>query len=117
MGQGEPLSRSIARDVVLAALVLALLFLNFGHSSAVFAAGGRVVVTAQSICGDQPAPVAGDHFACHACRPALAVLPPPPATSVAAEFAIVPVVYALPALVQPLLTPGRDAQPRGPPAV
>jgi hypothetical protein len=116
MGQGQPISRAIARDVLLAAMVFALLCLNFGHSSAVFAAGGRVVVTAQSICGDQPSPVAGNHFACHACRPGLAVLPPPPADCVATEFATLPVVYVLPAVAPPVLTPGGVAKPRGPPA-
>jgi len=115
MDQGQLVSRSVARDVLLAALVLALLFLNFGHSSAVFAAGGRVVVTAQSICGDQPAPIAGDHLACHACRPGLAALPPPPVDCVAAEFTAVPVVYVPRTVAQPVLTPGRAAQPRGPP--
>ena len=117
MGQGQTISQSVARDVLLAALVLALLCLNFGHSSAVFAAGGRVVVTAQSVCGDQPAPVAGNHFACHACRPGPAVLPPPPVECVAAEFSVAQVVYAPPAVGQPVLTTGRVAQPRGPPAV
>ena len=37
--------RRLARETLLALLVVALTFLNFGHSSAVFAAGGRVVVT------------------------------------------------------------------------
>ena len=44
------------RDALLALLVLALSFLSFGHQSAVFAAGGRVVVTAHSICGDPASP-------------------------------------------------------------
>lgn len=67
------------RETLLALLVVALTFLNFGHASAVFAAGGRVVVTGYAICGDQGAVHDGDHFACHACRPSVADLPPPPA--------------------------------------
>ena len=69
-------------------LVLALTFLNFGHTSAVFAAGGRVVVTGHSICGEQPAQRDGDHFACHACRPDNVALPPPP-------LGVAPVCFAM----------------------
>lgn len=106
----------MARDALLALLVLALTFLNFGHTSAVFAAGGRVVVTATSICGDPMPAGAGDHFACHACRQDVASLPPPPALAEPVVFAVAPVAYvpALPVtFAAPLL---RTADPRGPPA-
>jgi hypothetical protein len=82
------------RDSVLAVLTLALVFLNFGHSSAVFASGGRVVVTGTSICGDPITPSAGDHFACHACRPNLALLPPRQLEVEAVCFAVADVTYA-----------------------
>lgn len=71
---------TMLRDLLLALLVLAMSALNFGHQSAVLAAGNRVVVTAQtSICGDPLAPASGEHFACHACRPDAIALPPVPA--------------------------------------
>jgi hypothetical protein len=83
----------MARETLLALLVVALTFLNFGHVGAVFAAGGRVVVTGTSICGDPVSPGAGDHFACHACRSNTAALPPPPAVVAPVVFAATPVAY------------------------
>ena len=106
----------LLQETLLALLVLALTFLNFGHTSAVFAAGGRVVITATSVCGDPLSTSAGDHFACHACRPAAAVLPPPPAGVAPVQFAVAPVVYT-PPLASPAALPFRlAASPRGPPA-
>jgi hypothetical protein len=113
MGQVE---RKLYREALLALLVVALTFLNFGHSSAVFAAGGRVVVTATSICGDQQTPYGGDHFACHACRPAAAVLPPAPAGIVPIDFAAETIAYAAPLIAAPLLAFRLAANPRAPPA-
>jgi hypothetical protein len=109
------IERWMARDALLALLVIALTFLNFGHTSAVFAAGGRVVVTGHSICGEQPAAHDGDHFACHACRPDAIALPPPPLSVEPVCFAVAPVRYD--DAVDPVaLRPTRDtASPRGPP--
>ena len=110
------LQGDIARPGLLALLALALTFLNFGHTSAVFAAGGRVVVTASSICGDPVTPSGGDHFTCHACRQDAAALPPPPSRVEPTVFCITPVAYAAlvpAALAAPLL---RTASPRAPPA-
>jgi hypothetical protein len=90
---------SMVRDLLLALVVLALVALNFGHQSAVFAAGGRVVVTAASVCGDPLAPAAGEHFACHACRPD-AIAPPP------APSRIEPVCFAATAVAFAPLLPG-----------
>ena len=86
--------RWAVRETLLALLVLALTFLNFGHTSAVFAAGGRVVVTGHAICGDQGAVNEGEHFACHACRPTVADLQPPPAEPDPVCFATAAVHYA-----------------------
>jgi hypothetical protein len=109
------IGRWMARDALLALLVIALTFLNFGHTSAVFAAGGRVVVTGHSICGEQPAAHDGDHFACHACRPDAIALPPPPLSVEPVCFAVVPVRYD-DAFDPVALRPTRDtASPRGPP--
>ena len=117
MGQSSGIRRDLfARETLLALLVLALAFLNFGQTTAVFAAGGRVVVTGTSICGDHDPTAAGDHFICHACRSGdAAALPPPPATIAPVCFAVMPVVYApaLPALSDPLLV--RTGNPRAPP--
>jgi hypothetical protein len=111
------LQRDVGRQVLLALLVLALSFLNFGHTSAVFAAGGRVVVTAQSVCGDQPSPSAGDHFTCHGCRQDLPALPPPPLAALPVVFAITTIVYAGNEVVAPAPVPVVAAQPRGPPGL
>jgi len=107
----------MVREALLALLVVALTFLNFGHTSAVFAAGGRVVVTGTSVCGDQSPTGLGDHFACHACRSAVAVLPPPPCVAAPVRFAALPVAYAEqlpPAEIAPVLLAGN---PRAPPAI
>jgi hypothetical protein len=107
--------RWIAREALLALLVVALTFLNFGHSSAVFAAGGRVVVTGQSICGEQSATHGGDHFACHACRPDSIGLPPPPIGVEPVCFAVFRVHYEVavePAALRPIVD---KAPARGPP--
>lgn len=103
------------REALLALLVVALTFLNFGHSSAVFAAGGRVVVTGHALCGEQTAPNDGDHFTCHACRPVAAALPPPPLGLELVCFAIAPVLYG--EAVDPIAVRSttRQALPRGPP--
>jgi hypothetical protein len=104
------------REALYALLVVALTFLNFGHTSAVFAAGGRVVITSHSTCGDQQAPSDGEHFACHACRPGAIALPPTPADAVAVVFTATPVVYADLCVALAELAPPLAAQPRGPPA-
>lgn len=106
------------REALLALVVLAVAFLNFGHQSAVLAAGGRIVVTATSICGDLGAlPAAGDHFACHACRPAPSALPPTPQTIEPVVFAMVPVTYAEPAAATRASTARFAGNPRGPPPI
>jgi hypothetical protein len=107
----------MVREALLALLVVALTFLNFGHTSAVFAAGGRVVVTGTSVCGDQSPTGAGDHFACHACRSDAAVLPPPPCEAAPIRFTVTPVAYAAqlpPAEIAPVRLAGN---PRAPPAI
>ena len=108
----------IWRETLLALVVLALAFLNFGHQSAVLAAGGRVVVTDHSICGDAGTlPAAGDHFACHACRPDAAMLPPEPCTVDPVLFALAPVTYAAPLFAWHRLLNARPGNPRGPPSI
>ena len=102
------------RDLLLALLVLALLALNFGHQSAVFAAGGRVIVTDASVCGDPMSPAAGEHFACHACRADVAALPPAPS---AEPLCLIPTRVAYPADLPAIARPELFgiAAPRGPP--
>lgn len=104
------------RDTLLALLVLGLIFLNFGHSSAVFAAGGRVVVTGTSICGEQNSATPGDHFACHACRQDVVGLPPAPVTFCQVIHGAVPVVFTAIAMVAATATVMGMPRPRGPPA-
>lgn len=109
--------RDVVRQLLLAMLVLGLTFLNFGHTSAVFAAGGRVVVTALSICGDPAGSSAGDHFACHACRPDALALPPAPAVATRVSIAVAPVTYMH--VMAPLVAPFsiRAGNSRAPPLV
>jgi len=107
----------VVRETLLALLVLALTFLNFGHSSAVFASGGRVVLTGVSICGDQSSTIPGDHFACHACRQDIPALPPAPIAIAPVQFGVTPVAYVT-AVPSAFATPlNRAASPRGPPTV
>ncbi len=106
----------LLRETLLALLVVALTFLNFGHSSAVFAAGGRVVVTASSICGDPGTPPDGAHFTCHACRPDIGALPPPPSAVEPVCFVATRVAYATPFAATETRLPFGLARPRGPPA-
>lgn len=105
----------LVHEALLALLVLALTFLNFGHSSAVFAAGGRVVVTGTSICGDPLTPASGDHFACHACRPDAVALPPRPTEPLPVVFTAAAVCYQ--PSIEAALAPAAPlaAAPRGPP--
>ena len=106
------------REALLALVVLALAFLNFGHESAVLAAGGRIVVTAHSICGDAGAlPAAGDHFACHGCRPDAAMLPPEPCAADPVRFAPATVTYVAPPAAGDPRLEARPGNPRGPPLI
>ncbi len=109
--------RELLRQLLLALFVLSLSFLNFGHTSAVFAAGGRVVVTGTSICGDHDPTQAGEHFACHACRQDAVALPPPPAVAAPVCFDVATVVYAPLALPPAFALETFPAQPRGPPSL
>lgn len=96
-------------------LVVGLTFLNFGHTSAVFAAGGRVVVTATSVCGDPLSTSIGDHFACHACRATSAIVPPAPAGVLPVIFSHTALDYAELTVNATISTHALAAQPRGPP--
>ena len=114
---GTAIGKPMLRDTLLALLVLALTFLNFGHSSAVFAAGGRVVVTGVSICGDQNSATPGDHFACHACRQDVAGLPPAPVIFCHVIHGVVPVVFTETAVARVTAPVTGMPRPRGPPII
>lgn len=108
------------RETLLALLVLAVTFLNFGHSNVAYAGDGHYVVGAASFCGSLGHPDQGpvDHQPCHACRiGGGADLPPPPRDTAAASFAAAPVVYAATVGEQPIVAIPSPANPRGPPAV
>ena len=112
------IQREIARQLLLALVALSLALLSLGHTSAVFADGGRVVFTGHAICGDDGStPAPGEHFACHACRQDVPVVPPAPIAVEPAVFGCRPVAYAGVEFVAPAETPVVAAQPRGPPVL
>jgi hypothetical protein len=118
MGWAGITDRGLWREALFALLVLALAFLNFGHSNAVFAAGGRVVVTATSICGDPGSgPSAGEHFACHACRSDAAALPPEPCAVEPVVFSTVAIAYADAAPTALAVLAHAGGNPRAPPSI
>ena len=112
------IQREITRQLLLALLALSLALLSLGHTSAVFADGGRVVFTGHSICGDDGStPSPGEHFACHACRQDVPVLPPAPLAVEPVVFVAKPVFY--PVRIIAALAAPRPATilPRGPPTL
>lgn len=105
-----------ARETILALLVIALTFLNYGHVSV--SAAGYLQVTPDSWCGDPLLPDSPDHSPCHACRIGSgADLPPPPARVEPVAFETMPVAYVAPAVTIERPVQARPAQPRGPPAL
>ena len=103
------------RETLLACLVVALIFLNFGHVAVT--ASGDFRVTPDSWCGDPLLPNSSDHAPCHACRIGnTADLPAVTAQIAPVTFAMTPVTYAAP-LAGPLALVFRlAANPRAPPA-
>lgn len=86
----------MVREALLALVVLAVVFLNFGHGSVTIAADGHVTVTSISVCGDPiHAPGDLDHSPCHACRIGNgADLPAPPLGAEPVAFVALAVVYS-----------------------
>jgi hypothetical protein len=104
------------RETLLALLVVALTFLNYGHASV--SAAGDVQITPDSWCGDPLLPDSPDHSPCHACRIGSgADLPPPPACVDPVSFDAMPIAYAAPIAPIDLPLQARQAQPRGPPSL
>ena len=109
-------TRPYLRETLLALVVIALTFLNFGHVAV--SASGDFSITPDSWCGDPLLPDSPDHSPCHACRIGSgADLPPPPAAIEPIVFAVTSVAYAAPDAALELPVPLRPAQPRGPPAL
>jgi hypothetical protein len=104
------------RETLLALLVVALTFLNYGHVSV--SASGYFQVTPDSWCGDPLLPDSPAHSPCHACRIGSgADLPPAPACIEPVSFVTVPVAYVAPAILPDLPVHARSVQPRGPPSL
>ena len=109
-------TRPYLRETLLALLVLALAFLNFGHVAV--SASGEFTITPDSWCGDPLLPDSPDHSPCHACRVGSgADLPPPPAAIEPIAFVATTVAYAAPIVAVELPLHSRPAQPRGPPSL
>lgn len=89
----------MAREVLLALLVLSLSFLSFAHQAIALPGTDPVVSAAADWCG---APLGQDdahHAPCHACRIGQgADLPAPPCDAAAVVFSAESVFYALPLL-------------------
>lgn len=108
-------TRTYLRETLLALLVVALTFLNFGHVAV--SASGDFTITPDSWCGDPMAPGGLEHAPCHACRIGTgADLPPPPAAIEPIAFATTAVAYAAPLVAAALPLHSRPVQPRGPPS-
>ena len=104
------------RETLLAALVIALTFLNYGHVSVT--ASGEFRIVPDSWCGDPLLPDSPEHSPCHACRIGSgADLPPAPACVEPVTFDVAPVAYVAPIVGLELPLHARPAQPRGPPAL
>jgi hypothetical protein len=111
---GWNFTRIVARETLLALLVLALAFLNFGHAS--LSVGGELTLTPDSWCNDPLVPASPEHSPCHACRTGQAAdLPPASAEIVPVCFAAEPVVYAALATPPAFDALALAARPRGPP--
>lgn len=114
-GVGKP-GRGYLREALLALLVVALCFLNFGHISV--SAAGDLRVVPDSWCGNPMLPDSPDHSPCHACRiGGGADLPPTPARVAAVFFDAAPVAYADPLAPVALGAHERPSLPRGPPSL
>jgi hypothetical protein len=117
MAQRMDIGRVMGREALLALLVLALVFLNFGHAAPSLASAYQPAGES-SFCGDPAVPGDVRHAPCHACRiGGGADLPPPPCAPEAVIFASVPALFAdasVPAIASPIQL---AARPRGPPAI
>jgi hypothetical protein len=108
-------TRPLVRETLLAVLVIALIFLNFGHVAVT--ASGDFRVTPDSWCGDPLLPDSPEHSPCHACRIGNgADLPPPSDCIEPVEFVAFAVTYSAPVVALDLPVHARPVQPRGPPA-
>jgi hypothetical protein len=104
------------REIILATVVVALTFLNYGHVAV--SASGDFRITPDSWCGDPLAPGPADHAPCHACRIGHgADLPPPPACIEPVSFVAARVVFAAPLATIELPVQAGPVQPRGPPSL
>ena len=108
--------RPYLRETLLALLVIALTFLNYGHTSV--SAAGNLQLVPDSWCGDPLLPDSPDHSPCHACRIGSgADLPPRPAGIGSVAFIVTAVAYVAAPVRIDLPLHARPSQPRGPPAL
>lgn len=107
----------MARETLLALLVLAVVFLNFGHQNFAFAGDGSIVTEASAFCGDPIHPNDAGHAPCHACRiGGGADLPPAPCAVEPAIFVTAAIVYARITTAAEVAPFRLAANPRAPPA-
>jgi len=112
------IDRHIAAELVRAFVVLALVFLSFGHQPAAAIPPGHDLLTAAvtaNFCGDSPADTT--HAPCHACRiGGGADLPPPCGGLIHLPTAVEP-VFPERAAAAYVVTPPDIPEARGPPVL
>ena len=114
MRSARPARSLFARETLLALLVLALAFLNFGHVS--ISVGGEFRLVPDSWCGNPLLPDQPAHSPCHACRIGSGTDLPPPAASVAPiVFLVTALAYAMPDVAITAAPLRFTANPRAPP--
>jgi hypothetical protein len=122
MGSGLGNFRQMTAELVRALLVLALLCLNFAHTTPTVAASGSTDLLAAStlqasdFCGT-PLSGGSDHVPCHACRVgAGADLPAPPDLAIPARFAAPAFPPVVPVALGVVARPGYLPPSRAPPS-
>lgn len=114
MGAPRDHGRVIARETLLAVLVLALCCLSFAHK-AVATPAGYTLTSTDAWCGESSLPAGSDHAACHACRLGEGAALPPPPCGAERALTVAAVAYGLPGPLAAFAEPDFATSARGPP--
>jgi|GEM_PF-3201310 len=108
--------RQAIAELLRALAVFALVMLSLAPPVVAAPAAPGATEWTLSVCGDDGAHGGPGHLPCHACRPSLAVLPPPSGEVQPAHGRCDGVAYGQPCAPQPLPAGTSWCEPRGPPA-